>query len=194
MAQPTAIGSHLYVLGEVEEPAGPVKIGMHESSRRGTGAAEMSRGNWRTLTVLHRKPVDLRVLRWSEWLIHRRLWSRHRRGEWFAVRDLVIDDDWERFLTDVLDNRIDELADWRLHVAAHELVRVERVGKRGDRRQFSAVCSCGFVSHGQPGMAFSNVQVKFARDHLNLSATDSAVRQLRWQVHHKFAHAPLPVL
>ena len=103
MARIDEIGPHIYVLEEAEVPDGPVKIGMHDGPLCETGAPGLSRGNWRTLHVVHRMPLDLEDLRWSEWLIHRRLWNRHVSGEWFRVRDLVRADDWQRFLQGVLD-------------------------------------------------------------------------------------------
>jgi hypothetical protein len=184
------IGPHIYVLGEVEEPAGPVKIGMHDGSSSASGAPGLSRGNWRELTVLHRMPLELQDLRWSEWLIHRRLWSRHVRGEWFEIRDLVPAGDWQRFLQDVLEARFEVPDTWQLGVPGHELVRMKRVGARGDRRQFEAICSCGFIGRGEPGTGLSTVLISFACNHLSLDPMDPQVLRLKWHVHHKAGHAP----
>lgn len=83
----------------------------------------MSRGNWRVLRVLHRMPIDFQDLRWTEWLIHRRLWSRHVSGEWFRVRDLLLGDDWQRFLLDVLEARMQAPNEWHLSIPGHEPLR-----------------------------------------------------------------------
>ncbi len=186
MASQAKIGPHIYVLGEDEEANGPIKIGMRAGTASENGAPGMTRGNWRTLVVLHRMPLEQQVdLRWSEWLIHRRLWKHHIKGEWFNVRELVPAGDWQRFLEDVLDGRIAGLDEWRLHVPGHELVRMKRVGTKSDRRQFEAICSCGFIWRGEPGTALSNVQIAFACNHLGFAPTDPEVLCLKQQVHQK---------
>ena len=111
---------HLYVVGEVDV-AGPVKIGITRSSRPG-----LNTGNWRELEVLNEHPVDEALLRWTEYLIHRRLHHRHVRGEWFFVRDLAMDD-WPRFLDAVIagDGTVD-VFDFKLAANGHSLDRVEQ--------------------------------------------------------------------
>ena len=179
-----SIGPHLYVLDEENVPDGPIKIGMHDGPECRTGAPGMNRGNWRTLRVLDRMPLALDDLRWSEWLIHRRLWGHHRRGEWFTIRHLVPDGDWHRFLDDVLHDRVQGLANWHLSAGGHELIRMKRVGAKADRRQFDALCSCGYAERGKPGNALPTVQIEFACNHLALPRTHPEVTLLRRQVHH----------
>jgi hypothetical protein len=67
------VGPHLYVVGEREEPDGPVKIGLNSGGASRTGRAGLSIGNWRHLGVLHRKAIALEDLRWTEWIIHKHL-------------------------------------------------------------------------------------------------------------------------
>ncbi len=92
---------------------GPVKIGLNAGSDSASGRAGLGTGNWRELEVLCRRRFELRALRWSEWLVHRRLRPYQKRGEWFAVRHLVFDNDWCGFFDGVLDGSIEGLDDWR---------------------------------------------------------------------------------
>lgn len=179
------LGPHIYVLGELEEPNGPVKIGMHDGSASSTGAPGMSRGNWRTLVVLHRMPVPFEDLRWHEWLIHRRLWSRHVRGEWFRARELVIDDDWRTFLDGAVEGRIHGLDHWQLESNSHALLRIKRVGDRTSPRQFDVHCTCGYTVRTGPRTALSTAQRAFALGHLSLPPEHPDVVNLRLQVHQK---------
>ena len=48
------VGPHLYVVGEPEEPDGPVKIGLNTGSVSRTGRGGINIGNWRKLYVEHR--------------------------------------------------------------------------------------------------------------------------------------------
>jgi hypothetical protein len=184
------VSSHVYVVGEkVEHGCGlrPVKIGMHDGPASGAGAPGISRGNWRELEVLHRMHVPFPDLRWTEWLIHRRLWSRHVRGEWFDVRNLVKGDDWGAFLQAVLTNSIPGLDEWRLGNDGHELERVRRITSRNEPRQFAAICRCGEMVSGPMPSAFSTAQIRFAIDHLGLPPKHADVLSLKQQVHQKRA-------
>src|SRR6516225_2763885 len=67
------VGPHIYVIGEVEAPKGPVKIGLNSLGGSRTGRPGLSTGNWRQLEVLHRKPMAFKDLRWTEWIIHTHL-------------------------------------------------------------------------------------------------------------------------
>lgn len=187
------LGPHIYVLGELEEPNGPVKIGMHDGSASSTGAPGMSRGNWRTLVVLHRMPVPFEDLRWHEWLIHRRLWSRHVRGEWFRAREFVTDDDWQRFLSGVVEGLMDGLDEWQLGSEGHVLLRVKRAGDRKSPRQFDVHCSCGYTLRSEPGTALSTAQRAFALQHLALPPANPDVLNLRRQIHHMGSRSPRDV-
>jgi hypothetical protein len=184
------VGSHLYVVGEKgEHDCGmrPVKIGIHDGPASGSGAPGISRGNWRELEVLHRMVVPLEDLRWNEWLIHRRLWNRHVRGEWFDVRDLVRRDDWGAFLEGVLAGSVPGIDPWRLGSDGHELERVRRITSRKERRRFAAVCTCGATVSGPEGSALSTAQIRFAIDHLGLSPKHPDVLSLKKQVHQRKA-------
>ena len=172
MTVQTTSAPHLYVLGEVEV-AGPVKIGITRSRRPG-----LNTGNWRELEVLHEHPVDGTLLRWTEYLIHRRLQHRHVRGEWFCVRDLAVDD-WPRFLDAVIagDGTVD-VFDFRLAANGHALDRVEQTD--GPKRNFAAFCTtCGEVDGVGPGRAMPTVIRHFALTHLCLPAGSSRVVDLR---------------
>ena len=61
------VGPQLNVIGEVEEPEGPVKVGLNSGGGSHTGRAGLSIGNWRVLEVLHRKTMAFEDLRWTEW-------------------------------------------------------------------------------------------------------------------------------
>jgi hypothetical protein len=173
---------HLYVLGEVEVPDGPVKIGMTVVRQSKTGRASMSSGNWRELTVLHRHSVRFADLRWTEWLLHQRLRPWHRRGEWFDVRALVQDDDWRGFIDRVLDGTFPGIRMWRLGDDDHHLVRMRRLNETMPR-QFDAHCCCGAVVKGELGRTLQSVQAAFAVEHLGWLAESPEVRRLgrrRW--------------
>jgi predicted DNA-binding transcriptional regulator YafY len=45
-------------------------------------------------------------------------------------------------------------------------------------RQFDAVCVCGVVIKGDPGLGLRSVQERFALEHLRLAPTDAAVVEL----------------
>lgn len=163
---------HLYVLGEVDVD-GPVKIGITRSHRAG-----LNTGNWRELEVLHRHPVDATLLRWTEYLIHRRLQHRHVRGEWFCVRDLAAND-WPRFLDAVIaDDGTVDVFNFELAANGHALDRVEQPD--GPIRNFTVFCTlCGKVDGVGPGRAMPTAIRHFALTHLNLSADGDAVADLR---------------
>lgn len=181
-AQPGKPASpHLYVLAEVGVD-GPVKIGLSAGSGSTSGRAGLGTGNWREVEVLCRRRLDLAALRWSEWIIHRRLRPHHERGEWFWVRHLVVDDDWCGFLDGVLTNSIDGLEDWKLSADnGCELGHMTALSP--GRRHFAAHCSCGAAPvEGQLGEALPTVQARFAIEHLGLSPSDPQVTSLKLQV------------
>lgn len=173
--------SYIYVVGEVEEPTGPVKIGMHAGQQKNRSG--LSAGNWRQLQTICRQDIPHSELRWREWLIHRRLQAHHVRGEWFDVRNLVVDGDWHGFLDDVFYGRLETLHRWRLGSDGHHLAQIVRIGGASDRRQFDAICSCGVLIEGLPGQALVTVQVRFAVEHLGLLTSDPEIRELRRQIH-----------
>jgi hypothetical protein len=173
------IGPHLYVIGEREEPAGPVKIGITRGRASRTGRANLNAGNWRTLEVLWRHPVPQPELRWKEWMIHRHLQPWHVRGEWFDIRHLLdAPDGWGQFLDQAYDGSVEGCAAWSLDRDGHRLVLMRRI-TIGMPRQFEAICGCGEVTVGEPSEALETVQVLFATTHLGYPARDPVVRQLR---------------
>jgi hypothetical protein len=172
-------GPHLYVVGERGEPSGPVKIGLNSGGASRTGRAGLSTGNWRKLEVLHRKHMDFAVLRWTEWIIHKHLTPWRVHGEWFNVRHLAsrYGWKWDEFLSRAETGDIPECEPWRLGTDDHHLVRMHRLTKK-EPRQFDAVCVCGVVIKGDPGLGLRSVQERFALEHLRLDPTDAAVAEL----------------
>jgi hypothetical protein len=179
----------LYVIGEVEAPRGPVKIGLNSGGGSRTGRAGLSIGNWRQLEVLHRKPMAFEDLRWTEWKIHKHLSGRwHVRGEWFRVRPVAerecgagsgadgFDAGWEEFLTRAETGDLPGCTPWRLANGDCHLERMHRLSEEG--RHFDAVCSCGYRLDGGPGLTLPSVQRRFAVEHLHLALTDAAVKDL----------------
>ena len=160
----------------------PVKIGLNSGSDSATGRPGLSSGNWRELEVLCRYRIDLPDLRWSEWVIHRRLRPHQVRGEWFEVRHLVLDGDWCAFLQGVLTNSIDGLEDWTL--AGPTGCQLDHMkALTPGRRHFAAFCSCGAEPVvGEVGEALPTVQRRFATEHLALASTDKTVLDLKPQV------------
>ena len=170
-------GPHLYVVGEVEEPDGPVKIGLNSRGASRTGRAGLSTGNWRKLEVLHRKPMAFEDLRWTEWIIHKHLTPWRLRGEWFDMRPVARPYGWEEFLSRSETGDIPGCTPWQLGSDDHHLVRMRRLTKKAPR-QFDAVCVCGVVIKRDPGLGLRSVQERFALEHLRLAPTDAAVMEL----------------
>jgi hypothetical protein len=178
---------HLYVVAE-EGGEGPVKFGINASRDSATGRPGLNSGNPRRLEVLHRQRIPLADLRWAEWLIHQRLRLYHERGEWFDVRRLVENGDWEGFVEGVLAGTADGIEEWSLRgPTGHELARMERVSEHGGPRHFRAVCECGFDMDGGPRLSMPTVQKLFAVQHLGLDPASPAVRALGRQIHHQRA-------
>jgi hypothetical protein len=173
------VGPHLYVLAERDDPDGPVKIGLNSGSGSRTGRAGLSTGNPRELKVLHRKAMAFEDLRWTEWIIHKRLTPWRRRGEWFDVRPVMRQYgwEWEEFLARAETGDIPGCMPWKLGSEDHHLVRMRRLTKKAPR-QFDAVCVCGVVIKGDPGLGLRSVQERFALEHLHLAPTDAAVVEL----------------
>jgi hypothetical protein len=171
------VGPHLYVVGEREEPDGPVKIGLSAGGASGSGRRGINVGNWRTLYVEHRKALPFEDLRWTEWLVHKHLDRWRRRGEWFDVRSVAAPCGWDDFLTLAAAGDLPGCTPWRLGGDEHHLVRMRRLTRRAPR-QFDAACSCGTVITATPGLTLPKVQVLFALDHLGLAVTDPSVLAL----------------
>ena len=171
------VGPHLYVLGEREEPDGPVKIGLTSGGASRTGRSGLSTGNPRQLEVLYRKPMAFEDLRWTEWIIHKHLTPWRLRGEWFDVRPVARPYGWEEFLSRSETGDIPGCTPWQLGSDDHHLVRMRRL-TRNAPRQFDAVCVCGVVIKGDAGLGLPSVQERFALEHLRLAPTDAAVVEL----------------
>lgn len=173
------VRSHLYVMGEVEEPTGPVKIGLTTGRLTKTGRANMGTGNWRTLEVLGSVHVHPAELRWREWLTHRNLRSRHVHGEWFDVRDLQDQvRGWRRFLDLAYLGDLPGCVPWKLGGDGCRLESMARLTE-GMPRQFSATCSCGKTVTGAKGEALETVLVDFAVGHLKMALDDPEVVALK---------------
>ena len=138
------VGPHLYVVGEREEPDGPVKIGISKSGASRTGRGGINVGNWRALYLEHSQPMAFEDLRWTEWIIHKHLTPWRVRGEWFKVRPVARPYGWSEFLSRSAKGDIPGCTPWRLGSDDHHLVRVRRLTKKPPRR-FDAACACGVV-------------------------------------------------
>jgi hypothetical protein len=171
------VGPHLYVVGEREEPGGPVKIGLTTGGASRSGRGGINVGNWRELCVEHRWFMAFEDLRWTEWLIHEHLTRWRRRGEWFDVRPVARPYGWAEFLSRSATGDIPGCTPWQLGSDDHHLVRMRRLTKKPPR-QFDAACACGVVVVGDPGMVMTRVQARFALEHLGLAPTDAAVMEL----------------
>ncbi len=171
------VGPRLYMVGEREEPDGPVKIGISQSSASRTGRGGMNVGNWRVLEVVHSEPTAFEDLRWTEWIIHKHLTGWRVRGEWFDVRIVAGPYGWKEFLSRSAAGDVPDRTPWQLGSDDHHLVRMRRLTPKPPR-QFNAECTCGKVVVGDPGMVLPRVQVRFALEHLRLAPTDAAVMEL----------------
>jgi hypothetical protein len=83
--------------------------------------------------------------------------------------------EWEELLSRSKTGDIPGCTPWQLGSDDHHLVRMRRLTKKA-ARQFNAVCVCGVVIKGDPGLP--SVQERFALDHLRLAATDAAIVEL----------------
>jgi hypothetical protein len=176
------VAGHLYVVGEIDDPTGAVKIGITRGRLSLTGRGGLNAGNWRVLTTLGHKPIAPAETRWTEWLIHQRLRPFHRRGEWFDVRDLVVEDDWARFLDEAISGSLRGLFDVPLGVAGHRLRSVSDVSI-GPGRHFEAICECGERIDGTPGRALPTVVRSFVSGHGGISPDDPRLPQLLIEPH-----------
>jgi hypothetical protein len=180
--------SHIYVLAEFEltagrlvEVDGPVKLGMHEGLPARYGRPGLTAGNPRHLGVVHHHPVPFAILRWTEWLVHRRLIKHHVRGEWFEVRHLLNGRSWGEFLTAVVEGTEPDLDDWVLESSNCKLDRMER--SPGSKKHFTAYCE----THGaqvSAEAAMSKVLEKFAVECLGLGPNHQRLADIRQQIHH----------
>jgi hypothetical protein len=168
---------HLYVVGEREEPNGPVKIGLNSGGMSRSGRGGLNVGNWRTLYVEYRWFMAFEDLRWTEWIIHKHLTWKRRHGEWYDVRTVKGTDEWPEFLSKAAAGDIPDCTPWRLGSDDHHVVRMRRLTRKPPR-QFDAECACGVVVVGDPGMVLPRVQVRFALEHLGLARDDAEVVDL----------------
>lgn len=173
----------VYVVGEVEEPRGPVKIGVTRRMGSRTGRAGLSSGNWRQLEVLHRWIVPLDVVRWTELSIHRNLRGYHRRGEWFDVRPLASSlGGWQALLEAAATANLPESDPWTLRKGSHAVVSVRRTHRGGPRR-FAVECRCGVKFDGGEGRSVETALVSFATDHLGIDPADPGVLDIKgWRM------------
>ncbi len=174
--------AYVYVVGEKEEPDGPVKIGFTNRPLTTSGRANLGAGNPRTLEVVDSIPVPRAEVKWREWLTHQHLRTIrdcHVRGEWFRVRDVQTQvGGWESFLDRAYDGNLPGCKPWRLGGDECHLTSMSRL-TTGMPRQFDATCSCGKTVTGEKGKALESVQELFATEHLNLSKSDCRVKELR---------------
>ena len=174
--------AYIYVVGEKEEPDGPVKIGFTNRRLTKSGRANLGAGNWRTLGLVASIQVPRAEVKWREWLTHQNLRTIrgcHVRGEWFQVRDVQTQfGEWKSFLDRAYRGDLPGCEPWRLGVDECHLASMSRL-TTGMPRQFNATCSCGKTVTGEKGKALESVQELFATEHLNLSKSDCRVKDLR---------------
>lgn len=183
-AKPTSLSSMgcIYVVGEVEEPDGPVKIGVTTKTGSKAGRAGLSGGNWRQLELLSRWDLPDEIARWTEFVIHRNLRAHHRRGEWFDVRHLAEQlGGWQAFLEAAAAGRIAGAEPWRLARGRHAVSSVRRLSIRP--RHFEVQCECGATVDGGERRSLDTVLTAFAVDHLGLDARSDLVRDIKgWRM------------
>ena len=136
--------SHIYVLGEAEEPHGYVKIGVHYGKRSQLGRSGLTTGNWRKLNVLYHHSLPAEVVRWHEFVIHEHLRPWHKRGEWFDVRPLLSAfSGWDALLDCAYRREVAGGAEVDLGTPNHRL-QVIRMTRWRPPREIVAEYSCGY--------------------------------------------------
>jgi hypothetical protein len=156
--------AHIYVLGELEEPDGYVKVGLHYGKAMKSGRAGLSTGNWRTLVVLHHHPLPAETARWTEYLIHRHLHRWHIRGEWFDLRPLLAQiGDWATLLDRAAMQGIPGGTRFTLGTPEHSLDRV-RMLRWQPPKELIAECSCGSSVHAI-GTTLPGIVRRFRDEH-----------------------------
>jgi hypothetical protein len=173
----------IYVVGEVEEPDGPVKIGVTAKGGSRTGRSGLSGGNWRQLEVLHRWDLPLEIARWTEFIVHRNLRPCHRRGEWFDTRPLARQlQGWQPLLERASKGQVPGLPAWRLTNGGHSAIGVRRLTV-GEPRHFEVTCDCGVAFDGGEGRSLDTVLTVFAVGHLELDPRSELVRDIKgWRM------------
>lgn len=162
---------YVYVVGEREEPAGPVKIGMTYVAGSKAGRAGLSEGNWRTLYAEHTAVVPWPELRWFEWRVHQALMPWHKRGEWFDVRHLKDEfGGWDGLLAAAIEGRVSGAGSCVVEAGDHRLLVMSRHWPARPI-QFTARCSCGEEIVGAAGQAFITVVRQFENAHLGVPST-----------------------
>lgn len=166
MATATESGGvpHIYVVGELEEPHGYVKIGVHYGKPSSIGRSGLGSGNWRQLCVLHHHQLPEDTVRWHEFLIHAHLQPWLIRGEWFDVRGLLSEPNgWPDLLERAYRSLIPGGATVDRGTPEHHLETIRMMRWRPPR-EIAAECSCGHVMHASR-TTLPAVYKRFLRDH-----------------------------
>lgn len=100
----------LYVIAARGSDEGPVKLGL--SADPDARLRTLQTASPQPLEIRHREPVDARIVKDLERLLHRDMGHRRRRGEWFAMRvDEAVAQ--VRFTVIRYENTLLEAAEWR---------------------------------------------------------------------------------
>ena len=169
----------LYVVGEANDDIGPVKIGLTYKKK----TAGLNRGNWRKLVELAVVDVDADIVRWREWLTHRRLREFHVRGEWFDVRHLASDGNWDSLLERLWIGTEPAARPFVLGVDGHQAEVARRIGD-GRQRHFQVECSCGELFDGGVGVAMPTVLRHYVGDHLDQPEGCALLEEIAHETHH----------
>jgi hypothetical protein len=162
-------GSHIYVLGEAEEPDGYIKIGVHYGKPSGIGRNGLASGNWRQLTVLHHHRLPEDTVRWHEFVIHKHLEPWRKKREWFDARPLLgAPGAWGDLLDRAFRREVPGGATVDLGSQEHQLLRIRMVSWRPPR-EIVAECSCGYAMHAAR-TTLPAVYGHFLKDHCRLGA------------------------
>ena len=138
--------AHIYVLEEIEEATGPVKIGIHYGSPTAFGRAGLGSGNWRQLRVVYHHPLPAETVRWHEFVIHQHLAPFRVRPdrEWFRVRPLLAAPlAWGDLVDRAFQCAVPHGHPVDRGTPEHQL-RVVRMVRWRPPREIVAECSCGY--------------------------------------------------
>jgi len=156
--------AHLYVLGEVLEPDGFVKIGLNYGKPMRSGRNGLQSGNWRELSVLYRHYLPADALRWTEFVIHEHLQPWCKGGEWFDARRLLsARDAWGDLLDRSFRGEVPGGALVDRGTPGHQLLGI-RMARWSPPKEVVAECGCGHKSYGL-ATTLPKVYRDFLKDH-----------------------------
>lgn len=97
---------YIDVVGEADTSFGHVKISYHMKAPTPAECPDWQSGDFDGLELLHHRTISLGDIHWNAWVIFRSLQQYHVADDWFDVRHLVADSDWESFLTAAIEGTV----------------------------------------------------------------------------------------